>query len=266
MSRFDGVQMEASEDFGRRGTRDVKRIDWDAYASQYDLLATNNPSYRENIEILRSLLPSFGLPDQPSVCDLGGGTGNYTCALSADIRGASFVHVDADEEMNRIARCKFADAGIESVEVITASALDIDFPDHSFDLLIMINSLYAMSPQRDVLARVHRWLKPSGTFFVIDFGRRTKVLDWARFILGNMLREKGLFECLRFLRSSLENLRQNRRGARAQLDGVYWLHSTEEFGALLSESGFYVEMIRACYRGYCDLAVCRPVPMGNSGK
>ncbi len=51
----------------------VHEIDWDVYASQYDLLAANNPSYHENIAILRSLLADFCLPEFPVICDIGAG-------------------------------------------------------------------------------------------------------------------------------------------------------------------------------------------------
>jgi len=233
------------------------QIDWDAYASQYDLLADLNPSYRENIETVREIIADLALPSNPAICDLGAGTGNFICALSRDLPGAQFVHLDADSEMNRIAGAKYAKIAAGNVTIQTDSVFEAEFPSQSFDLILCVNALYSMNPQREVLCRINRWLKPGGFFVVIDFGRRAKIFDWGRYILGNMLREKGILESVKIIRSGWESLRQNRRGSKGQLEGLYWLHSTEEFGRALSEAGFLVDELTTCYRGYCDLAVCR---------
>lgn len=251
--------MDASSDLATEpGDSSPKKheIDWDAYASQYDLLATNNPAYRANIEELRELIPSLNLPDHPRILDVGAGTGNFICALAKDLLDAKFVHLDFDEEMSEVARKKYAAAGIENVEIHCCPASEAAYPAESFDLVICINALYAISPREELLKRVRSWLKPDGTFFVIDFGRQYQTLDWGRYILGNVFRERGLVECVRFFISIFETARQNRRGAQGQADGLYWTHSTEEFGRVLSEAGFDVKDLRTCYRDYCDLAVC----------
>lgn len=252
--------MEVSREVGPSELQPIRtanyEIDWDTYASQYDLLATNNPSYRENIEILRDAVSRMHLPVGAAICDVGAGTGNFICALARDIPSARFVHLDADPVMNEIARDKYVAAGIKHVDLHHCLANEATYPSETFDLIICVNALYAIYPQQELLRRIRGWLKPSGKFVVIDFGRQAKILDWAKYILGNILREKGLKECLRFLRRSTESLRQNRRGSKGQADGTYWLHTTEEFGEALVRAGFEVEELRACYRGYCDLAIC----------
>lgn len=235
----------------------VHEIDWDVYASQYDLLATNNPCYRENIETLRSLLPSLDLPSNAAVCDIGAGTGNFICALANDLPEAQFVHLDADPKMNDVARKKYESASISNVNVVCCSAAEAPFDAGSFDLALCINALYAMHDRDEVLSKIRRWLKPGGRFFIIDFGRRNRMWDWSKYIFGNIYKEKGLVGCLRFLVDGLETIKQNRRGSKGQAEGVYWLHSTEEFQDALENAGFQVDLIQTCYRDYCDLAVCR---------
>lgn len=233
-------------------------IDWDAYASQYDLLAKYNPSYRENIELLRSMLKEFDLGDEPAICDIGAGTGNYICALAKDIPGATFCHVDADQKMNAVAKSKYAASGVKNVEVHGVSALDADFETGSFDLIVCVNALYAIHPPEELLRRARLWLKPTGVLFVIDFGRRARMWDWSKYIFGSILREHGVLETVRFFVNGMETIRQNRRGSKGQAEGVYWLHSTEEFEDALVRAGYSIERVQTCYRGYCDLAVCRP--------
>ncbi len=254
--------MDATSDVARDpqdGTSSAQRreIDWDAYATQYDILATANPSYRENIEILRSLIPDFDLPRDPVICDIGAGTGNFICAIAQDLPSAKFVHLDADETMNQLAREKYQSAQLSNVEIKHCLASDANFAAGTFDLIICVNALYAIRPRDEFLMKARRWLKPNGIFFIIDFGRRFDALSWSLYIIGSVIKQGGLREAVRVVKNGLETLRQNRRGSDGQADGLYWLHSTEEFADELTRAGYTVDQLRTCYRGYCDLAVCR---------
>lgn len=234
-------------------------IDWDAYATQYDLMAKYNPSYHENIEILRGGLDEWGISDQAQICDLGAGTGNYISALFRSRPQGSFTHVDFDSVMNEIAREKYRNVGLTDVSIHENYLQRADFPDESFDLIICVNALYAMSPREAILGKIRKWLKPDGVFFVIDFGRRFRMIDWGWYFISSMIKNHGVVECARFLISCAEIYRQNSRGSKNQQEGAYWLHSTNEFGKALSDAGFVVEDLRPCYRDYCDLAVCRKI-------
>lgn len=232
-------------------------IDWDAYATQYDLMAKYNPSYHENIAILRNSLPSWNLPGDAAICDLGAGTGNYISALSKVLPDARYTHVDFDHVMNEIAKEKYRQLAVKDVLIKEEYVQRVDFPDDSFDLVLCVNALYAISPQKSVLSKIRKWLKPNGIFFVIDFGRRYRMIDWGWYFLSNMVKDHGVVECAKFFLGSAEIIRQNNRGLKNQDDGAYWLHTTQEFGKTLDDSGFLVEELRPCYRDYCDLAICR---------
>ena len=235
----------------------VSGIDWDAYATQYDLMAKYNPSYHENIEIVRRAVEEFGITENARICDLGAGTGNYIAALSRIRPKASFTHVDFDKVMNDIARDKYLNLGIKDVAIHEEYVQRVDFLEETFDLIICVNALYAISPQEAVLRKARRWLRPDGVFIVIDFGRRNRMIDWSWYLLSNLVKEHGVVECAKFLVKSVEIIRQNNRGSKNQEDGSYWLHSTQEFGKALQEAEFHVDELRPCYRDYCDLAICR---------
>jgi ubiquinone/menaquinone biosynthesis C-methylase UbiE len=240
------------------GTVDAQPgIDWDAYASQYDLMAKFNPSYHENIAILREGLDSWGTPQDARICDLGAGTGNYISALFRDRPGASYTHVDFDRSMNELAEEKYRQLGLDQVVIVEEYVQRLEFQPCIFDLIICVNALYAISPQESVLREIRRWLKPGGVFFIIDFGRRNRVIDWTWYLIANTVKNHGVAECAKLIARSAELVKQNNRGSRVQGDGGYWLHSTQEFGRVLQQTGFTVEELRPCYRDYCDLAVCR---------
>jgi ubiquinone/menaquinone biosynthesis C-methylase UbiE len=232
-------------------------MDWDAYAEHYDVMCELNPSYHHNLQHLTQHVPDWNLSANPRVCDLGAGTGNYIYVLSRLISDASFVHVDFDGRMNELAQKKYLENGVSSVEIIQKNVQTIEFEPESFDLIMCVNALYAIYPQRSVLRKVHTWLKPSGTFFVIDFGRKQRTIDWAVYLFRESMKRKRVGTYMKALIDSREIIKQNRRSTRGQLSGRYWTHSTIEFGNVLKDSGFTVDELTCCYRGYADLAICR---------
>lgn len=232
-------------------------MNWDAYAEHYDQMCKFNTSYQENIKILQDLVASWPLPADAQICDLGAGTGNYITSLAKTCPEARFVHVDFDEKMNDAAFRKYQEAGIQNIQLVTEYVQDCEFPDNSFDLILCINALYAISPQENVLKKVKRWLKPDGRFFVIDFGRKQRTLDWTIYLFRESMKNHQAGEYVKALINSREVLKQNRKTSQGQSTGRYWLHSTTEFGDALRACGFSVEELYACYRGYADLAICR---------
>ena len=232
-------------------------MNWDAYAEHYDVMCDMNPSYQENIKKLIRYLDTWQVPENPRICDLGAGTGNYIVALAKHLPNAQFVHVDFDAKMNEQAKSKYEKSGIQNVQILNQQVQQVSFEDDSFDIIICINALYAISPQVDVLKKVHKWLRPDGRFFVIDFGRKQKTLDWTIYLFKESLKRNQLGRYFKALKDSREIIKQNRQTSKGQDSGRYWLHSTAEFNSTLRESGFTVDEVFPCYRGYSDLAVCR---------
>ncbi len=101
-------------------------IDYDAWAQKYDATRGVSPS------VLGPLLEALGPPENRSVLDIGGGTGNYTVAL----RDAGFhaVHCDPSPGMTRRAATK-------SVVSLVADGQALPFRDAAFDCAIAIKVL-----------------------------------------------------------------------------------------------------------------------------
>ena len=232
-------------------------MDWDAYADHYDLMCELNPSYNENLSILASRISSWQLPGNASICDLGAGTGNYIKFLSERLPEAEFTHVDFDEKMNNFAEKKYNECGGKNVRVVREYAQRLEMPPNSFDLILCVNALYAISPQKEVLRKIRTWLKPNGRFFVIDFGRKQRVLDWTFYLFRESMKNQKVGSYVKALFEGREVIKQNRRSTKGQKTGRYWTHTTEEFGGALEECGFELEELCKCYRDYSDLAICK---------
>lgn len=232
-------------------------MNWDAYAEHYDLMCELNPAYQENIRLLLDRITRWKLPRCPNICDIGAGTGNYIAALHSQLPDANFYHIDFDTRMNELARAKYAERGITQVQIIEDHILNIDMAIGSIDLILCINSIYAMNPHEAVLSRARSWLSPNGRLFTIDFGRKQRTLDWAVYLFRESMKSKQVGRYAKGLLEAREVMRQNRQSTKGQSTGRYWLHSTEEFGKSLENAGFIVEELSPCYRDYADMAVCR---------
>ena len=234
-----------------------QEIDWGAYAVQYDLMCSHNSYYGENIEQLLDYLESIGFDGKSHIADIGAGTGNFITELANKYPDATFTHIDSNREMNKIALQKYDSIGLANVQVIEEDVQRLDFSEGSFDLVLCINALYAMQPQQFVLTKIRKWIAPKGLLYVLDLGRKMDSTDWGLHFLRKATKEGRLIS---YLTDSLlrgrEVFKQNQMTTIAQDSGRYWTHETEDFGTTLAASGYQIELLESCYRGYADLAIC----------
>lgn len=243
----------------RGTTSDSNGIAWDKYAPHFDLMAELMPAYEENLDSLKEHIEARGLSGKVNVVDLGAGTGIYTECISKLLPEATIYHVDFDPSMNQIAKAKYESKGLSNINILTESIQRIEFEPSSIDLVVCVNVLYAVKPQQAVAMKIKRWLRQDASLFIIDFGRKQSAIDWGLHLLGNAIKGRNVRKYFRFLLFGQQITRQAVKGRRAQENGEYWMHTTEEFSSFLENAGYNVEFVAPCYRGYADLAICRPV-------
>jgi ubiquinone/menaquinone biosynthesis C-methylase UbiE len=236
-------------------------IDWTNYARRFDLLSDLLPAYRQNIEALKAHIRDRRLRGSVRIADIGAGTGNFSIAAAELLPEAEISHVDFNSSMNQVARAKYESAQLSNITIIEDHVQRIEFEQNSLDLAICVNVLYAVPPQEILARKIRDWLKPDGTLFIIDFGRKQNAFDWGMHLFRNMLSGRNTRKHLEFLFTGRDAISQAFRGRRSQSNGSYWMHSTEEFRQFLVDAKFQVDTIYPCYRGYADLAICRPAPL-----
>lgn len=233
------------------------QIEWSAYATKYDAICAYNFAYQENLDRLREYLSSWDLPPDARIADLGAGTGNFICAMADVLPDAAYTHVDFDARMNAVARSKYELNDQLNVNIVQEHLQKVMLPEQTFDLMVCVNVLYAVSPQLLFLQRAKRWLRPGGRFFVIDFGRKVNIFDWGWYFFRTTTKTHGVSHFLKALMDNYEFVRQNKKAQKDFENGTFWTHSTEEFEELMIRAGFDVKDIYKCYRDYCDLAICQ---------
>jgi len=98
--------------------------------------------------------------------DLGCGQGWYACEMAE--LGHEMVAVDLSKNQVRLAR-QYARGQHVEAEFAAASAIDLPFPEESFDFAYAVNMVHHVLPkaaQRELFAEVVRVLKPGGVFFL----------------------------------------------------------------------------------------------------
>lgn len=106
---------------------------------------------------LESMLPDLR---GKRVLDLGCGFG-WHCIYAVERGAASAVGVDISERMLAVARKQTA---YENVKYYRTPIEDIDFPEHSFDVVISSLALHYIGPFEDVVKKVRSCLETNGAF------------------------------------------------------------------------------------------------------
>lgn len=150
-----------------------------------------------------------------AVLDAGCGTGNYTIELAK--RGATIVGIDSSEEMLAWAGLKAKGERLKASFQV-ADAMNLPFPDSSFDAVISNGLLCFLKEPEKALIEMRRVLKPGGRLVV---GVLNRWSPWAFF-----RRIKGLFK-----------------------DTIYnqaHFISPPELEGLLKRAGFDVKDVKTC--------------------
>ncbi|MCU1285582.1 MAG: Ubiquinone/menaquinone biosynthesis methyltransferase UbiE [Acidobacteriales bacterium] len=139
-------------------------------AGRYDLL---NHVLSANVDRLwwrrtaRKFRHILSRPDA-AVLDLCCGTGDMALALrrQAPANAQPYVGADFSHQMLRRGSDKFKGRGIVAIE---ADALQLPFPDGSFDLVVSAFGFRNLANYDAGLREIHRVLRPGGEFGILDF-------------------------------------------------------------------------------------------------
>lgn len=126
-----------------------------------------NPLRRWLLQLDR-LVASLPLAEGARVLDLGAGSGVVSEAVLGRMRGGRLVLMDAQARMIRRARRRLAAAPGEQVGFSVGVAEWLPFPDHSFDLVLMVTVLGEVDDTALTMREVHRVLRPGGTLSISE--------------------------------------------------------------------------------------------------
>ena len=131
---------------------------WNKRADRYSQRpVADQATYEKKLEKTRE----YFRPDM-NVLEIGCGTGSTAIAHAPFVR--HILATDFSQRMIEIARDKAQAAGIDNVTFEAVDAEGVDVADASMDAVMAHNLLHLVEDWEQVIADIHRMLKPGGAF------------------------------------------------------------------------------------------------------
>ncbi len=114
---------------------------------------------------LERVIDGLGIPPGAQVLEVGAGTGTSFPAYPTH---CNVTGIDLAPDMLARARQKIADNGWRHLKVIEMDALDLKFPDNSFDYVMAFHVVTVVPDPVRMIAEVKRVCKPSGKIVIVN--------------------------------------------------------------------------------------------------
>lgn len=137
---------------------------YDGWARVYDLLWR-----RYMTQTLPVARRAAAVRPGERVLDLACGTGELLRRVAEDTPEARLTGVDLAPGM--VARARQKLSSVSGTRIDQADAHDLPFEDNAFDVIVCANTFHYFTHPKAVLEEVHRVLRPSGRFVVLDWCR-----------------------------------------------------------------------------------------------
>jgi SAM-dependent methyltransferase len=124
---------------------------------------------REQEEAPSKAIAAIGLAPDAVIADIGAGSGYYSFRISPKVPQGKVVAIDIQPEMLDFLRKKSAELQITNVELHLGAIDDLKLPAASLDAALMVDAYHEFSHPREMLASLHKSLKPGGRIFLVEF-------------------------------------------------------------------------------------------------
>jgi len=114
---------------------------------------------------LERVIEDLDIPPGAQVLEVGAGTGTSFPAYPTH---CNVTGVDLAPDMLARARQKIVDNGWRHLQVIEMNALDLKFPDNSFDYVMAFHVVTVVPDPVRMIAEVKRVCKPSGKIVIVN--------------------------------------------------------------------------------------------------
>jgi SAM-dependent methyltransferase len=124
---------------------------------------------REQEEAPSKAIAAIDLAPDAVLADIGAGSGYYSFRLAEKVPRGKIIAVDIQPEMLDFLRKRSAELKVTNVEPHLGTIEDVKLPAASLDAALMVDAYHEFSHPREMLASLHRALKPGGRIFLLEF-------------------------------------------------------------------------------------------------
>lgn len=144
---------------------------FESIAHQYDRM-NDILSFRRHKAWRRFAMDKMNIREGESAVDLCCGTCDWTISLARASGTGRIVGLDFSENMLRFGREKVAREGLEGkIELVYGNAMDLPFPDNSFDHATIGFGLRNVPDYLRVLKEMRRVVKPGGKVVCLELSK-----------------------------------------------------------------------------------------------
>lgn len=163
-----------------------------------------------------------------ALLELGPGPGYLGLELARRLGSRSLTGCEASPLMIQIARKNAAEYGMDA-DYVLGSAMDLPFPDGSFDCVVSSGCLHEWETPRRVFDEIWRVLRPGGRFCITDLRRDTAL--WKQWLMCALVRSRPL-----------------RAGLQSSLAAAY---TVPELTSILHQTHLAGAQVRRTFLGLC---------------
>lgn len=125
---------------------------------------------RQREEDCETLLAALKIQPGQTVCDMGCGNGFYTLPMAKLVgEGGKLLAVDIQPEMLHMLDERAKSEGLKNIALITGTQTDPQLEPESVDLILLVDVYHEFSHPRQMLAAMHKALKPEGRIALAEF-------------------------------------------------------------------------------------------------
>jgi len=126
----------------------------------------------------RDIVAALDVKTGASIADVGAGTGLFVPFLAQRVGGQGKVYaVDIAPAFIEHIRKKAKDENLTQVVAVLSTERSIELPANSVDLIFMSDAYHHFVHYKEMLASMHKALKPGGQLIVIDFDIEAKGVE-----------------------------------------------------------------------------------------
>ncbi len=131
---------------------------WNRIAERYAKRpVADEAAYQKKLRVTREYLQ----PDM-EVLEFGSGTGSTAIAHAPYVK--HILAIDISSKMIEIARGKVKADRVENITFKIAAIDELNDADQTFDAVLGLSILHLLENKEDIIAKVHKMLKPGGIF------------------------------------------------------------------------------------------------------
>ena len=124
---------------------------------------------REKEERPSLVMENLELDPDDVVADIGAGSGYFTFLMAPLVRDGKVLAVDIQPEMLKFIEGKKKLKKAPNVETVLGTIEDVNLPDDSVDLVILVDAYHEFSHPREMAESIVEGLKPGGRLIFLEY-------------------------------------------------------------------------------------------------